>query len=721
MIELFIDGQAVDIAPDTKITLNFNSNIFGDISKIQPSNSFTIALPKTPKNGAILGSPASFGGSSKAPYKKWDAELFVNGVSVVNTAYAVLLSVGDDYEIALYWGVVKALAELKDGGKTLQDFSKVLKSMYGARPPQNWWVLSWWAGFSTSGISNVTYNSGIPNLPNNEVAREQVALLPSVYVDWIWAQIVADNNLTIHLPEDVQNVLNDYVVPFTTRRISDVESSYDTAFNRASIKRHIRSTDYFVTVESDTEYGATFCDVQNTEIPTSALYTISDTDIKIPMASGYKVNFRALVYESNANHDCEVSLQVDYETRDSDAKVMLKIRSNGSWEKRSVQGKPANGSVKLSLQEGDVVVPFIESKEPITINSASISYQSGEGERDAEFGDFINTRDNLPSIKQIDFIKAIMAMFGLFATLKDGEIYLVPVDDLYSNKPLDWSHKLVGTGDGDANKTSYKLSDYVQRNILKYKDDNTVEVDASGVLVVEDEALDKEKELITIPFAASYGDLIPMYKWKDDEPDTEEVEEVKVEPRIMRVNKQTATMSFEGLAFSDIIQGRYAMWQKVMRQPIVIEEKMNLSEVDVKNLDYRQPIYLQKYGASFAVQKVQWSEGYASTVTLVYLPPKDNIAVALPYAVTTGVTFGAGMGSRAEIKPEWDYLVSGAGDYYASNAVLSFDNEKAKQIGIAFRAWTTEGGNVLSTKNPYEYDGSNGDMLIYANTSDIIG
>ena len=127
MIELRIEGQAVDVAPDTKITLNFNSNIFGDISKITPSNSLTITLPKTPKNAKVFGAPSVVGGSSIAPYRRWNAELYVNGVAMVDTAYAVLLSVGESYEIALYWGVVTALSTLKDNDNTLADLGEVLK------------------------------------------------------------------------------------------------------------------------------------------------------------------------------------------------------------------------------------------------------------------------------------------------------------------------------------------------------------------------------------------------------------------------------------------------------------------------------------------------------------------------------------------------------------------------------------------------------------------
>ena len=179
----------MDTAPNTKITLNFNSNVFGDISKIQPSNSLTISLPKTPTNSKVFGVPAVVGGSSNAPYRRWNAELYVNGVAVVDTAYAVLLSVGDSYEIALYWGVVTALSTLKDSGKTLADINEVLEIKYGG---ENWWQ-SWegsygktLAGVANGGLLNAVYEAGIEDLRNNATARAQVALLPSVRASWLW-------------------------------------------------------------------------------------------------------------------------------------------------------------------------------------------------------------------------------------------------------------------------------------------------------------------------------------------------------------------------------------------------------------------------------------------------------------------------------------------------------------------------------------------------------
>lgn len=157
-----------------------------------------------------------------------------------------------------------------------------------------------------------------------------------------------------------------------------------------------------------------------------------------------------------------------------------------------------------------------------------------------------------------------------------------------------------------------------------------------------------------------------------------------------------------------------------MRNPITIEEKMWLSEIDIKQLDFRKPIYLQKYGARFVIDNVQWSEGEPSTVTLVKLPPAKQIGVALPYAVTTGVTFCSSItGTATKPMPAWAHLVQGAGEYFAESATLYFDEATANnEYGIGFVAWTTETGVVLSTDNPFVYDGSNGDMVIYANTAD---
>ena len=51
---LFIGDKLMDLDDDTKVTLNFKSNIFTDLSKIISNNSYTIKLPNTIRNQLSL-------------------------------------------------------------------------------------------------------------------------------------------------------------------------------------------------------------------------------------------------------------------------------------------------------------------------------------------------------------------------------------------------------------------------------------------------------------------------------------------------------------------------------------------------------------------------------------------------------------------------------------------------------------------------------------------
>ncbi|MBE6197998.1 MAG: hypothetical protein E7141_04895 [Rikenellaceae bacterium] len=732
MIELRIGGQAVDIAPNTKITLNFNSNVFGDISKIQPSNSLTISLPKTPTNSKVFGVPAVVG-ISIAPYRRWNAELYVNGVSVVDTAYAVLLSVGDSYEIALYWGVVTALSTLKDSGKTLADINEVLEIKYGG---ENWWQ-AWegrygntLAGVGNRGLLNAVYEAGIEDLRNNATARAQVALLPSVRASWLWDNIVADNGLNVSKPSTFTQILSKLALPFASHKTLGGES-----FSANYLKSNTRYNKQW-------EAGAiSFHSLDS--VPTSVYFEVVNAVVPI-WVSLREVEFDVGIFRSKAEGKVRFAIKVVGQ-RDNTSIPTLHIEhrntDNLAIKKKGTTLATAFStelSLEVEIKEGEYIVPYIEwidttgrnNPDGVRVTSASVDIVAQYGDvEDQVMGGMINTRDNLPDISQLDFVKAMCAMYGLWATLIDGVVHLVSCAGFYRQTAIDWSHKLVGTGDGDAANTTYTLADYAQRNILRYKEDDTVKVDASGVLVVDNENLDREKDMAQMPFAASDGNTIPHLKWKDDNSTTGEVEEVDVEQRIMVLTEKfsiyesgTASLSFDGLQFSQLIPEYYNTWQKIMRNPFVIEEKVQLSEIDIKTLDFRKPIYLQKYGAQFVVDKVQWSEGEPSTVTLVKLPPAKDIGVALPYKVTTGVTLGLPMsGAVVEPNPAWAYLVSGAGDYFAEKATLRFDEATANaKHSIGFVAWTTEAGRVLSTDNPFVYDGSNGDMVIYANTADTL-
>ena len=647
MIELYIGNKAVDVSPDTNITLNFNGNLFGDISEITASNSFTIYLPKTSNNNRIFRMPSAVGGS-RTPYQRWDASLYINGVTVIEMAYATLLSVSENYEIVLYWGVVTQLSTLKDNDKTIAEIDEILQIQYGGA---EWWkdwntkIGTTLQGVGSGNIVNALYESGIEDLPNNATAREEVALLPCVRASWVWDNIIKDNDLTINAPSGLRSWLNCVALPFTGHKTAPVDS-FGLVFTKSNI-RYYKPDDYgaitFHTPKS-TPTSANYT-IQNKEIP--YIFAGSTTKFDSTIISSQEDGVIDIKYHGNGTYRGDMNVKFFIERRGEEHNTLesvsknIILMNNGTFD--------FDISFVTNIREGEYIVAYLQwfdryynnNVDGVKVLNASADVRTTyEDVIDQAMGGMINTRYNLPHIKQLDFIKCVIAMRGLWATLVDGEVHLQSIADFYedSGSMLDWSSKLVGSGEYDALNTTYTLEGYAQRNILQYKEDDTVNNTARGDIIVDNETLDKEKAFYTSPFSASDGNKMIHLKLEDGE-----VKSDKLSPRIMLLSelhnvdgKVHASIDFDhdlrgvygSLDFDCILSENYKDWQKVVRNPIVIEEHVNLNEIDIKNLDFRIPVYLAKYAAVFAVKSVQWREDEPSSVVFVKLPPKMEIADA---------------------------------------------------------------------------------------------
>lgn len=119
---LYIDGELVDLGEDTKFTLSIKSNLFREISDIVSNNSYTIKLPKTVRNQRILGhSDLVQNGGSTFPYKYHTAQYFRNGVQLIRNGRVAVMSVGEDFEISIVWGLYPTLADIIDNDYSLKD------------------------------------------------------------------------------------------------------------------------------------------------------------------------------------------------------------------------------------------------------------------------------------------------------------------------------------------------------------------------------------------------------------------------------------------------------------------------------------------------------------------------------------------------------------------------------------------------------------------------
>jgi len=121
--------------------------------------------------------------------------------------------------------------------------------------------------------------------------------------------------------------------------------------------------------------------------------------------------------------------------------------------------------------------------------------------------------------------------------------------------------------------------------------------------VVEDFTLETDADAITLPFAATTMSAgvakIPLYSYDNDAT----LNYTSAQPRILLLDGDRGT--FSGLSWGTLLSQHYASYQKIIRRPVIIKEKIELREIELKRLDMTIPVYLAQYGKYYAIISVK--------------------------------------------------------------------------------------------------------------------
>ena len=569
--ELFINNEKVDLGTDTKITLNFKSNLMGDISKIVSSNSYTINLPKTVRNRRILDNPSAPAHESIILRKYSNARYIKNGVEIIKNGNAVLLSVSETYEIALTWGVMAGVQDWINDAKKLNELDDLGDFLFYSQSviPDNYF-----------GISSYKYSNYNPGVTLTDTLKASGNIHPSVYVSWILEQIQRKYGFTIQFPDN--NKFGNLMIPLinkigglVNRNTSYAKFTISGIHNGAYyVYGHSSLNDLYFTginnpisgcIELFTKIKGTLKIVPNFASSVKLGINSSDGIVKMP----YSLVEGACPYFYNI----EMNIKVDAET------FVTPVRLSDS----DIIDRDVNLSnyIEYYLTPDEIIIGM---QYPIV--------------------------PNLPAIKQIDFLKALCAMFGLFPITDPGNtklIKLIKIDNIIANKTkaVDWSDKLVpNDSNGEPKKIVYTFNDYSQINWMRYKEDDNVDLNADGSLVVENETLDRENDLIKLPFSPTDSNIINHYSLSDD---GTTLEDQSISDRIVyEVNEGGKSgLSFVGLDFKTLVSEEYTNYQEMIRKPVVITDIFRLNEIDLKEIDYTIPVYVKQYGRYYGIIKIQ--------------------------------------------------------------------------------------------------------------------
>lgn len=594
---LFIDGELVDLGENTKITLNLKSNLLSDLSKIVSNNSYTIRLPKTVRNQRIIKHADIPSCSTVYPRKYHHARYFRNGVEIISNAKAVLLSVSDTIDIAITWGNITLLAGIVENDKSLNELI------------DNDYYMIWRKEISD-------YQNGNPFIVSDiDMGIRGFDTLnyvhPSVRANWILERISSDNGVNFLFSNDVvKEFINKLIIPLLTRHGRGLDA--DNQFGLTAKYNNGVQYDYNLTVVLKNSFSNNFLAVVNAGSKDSGVKILKD-NTKIRISAKMFFDFISTVPVNPAF--------VAYKVVDGRAEEVF------SADASNLQG--SNGQTwtvyfdfkdeTSILSEGDIIYfafrdtgYFVNNWGIDTFSLALAPYIDEvvvEGQGSDGYYPIIS---NLPDIKQVDFIKMIAAISGTFAVVvNDTTLGFFSVDDIMSkrHKAYDWTRKVVASfKENKPQEISYSLDDFAQHNLFRWKDDIAVKGDYNSALYVEDETIEMERIAIELPFAATDMSLgrasIPLYDYSG----SETIGEMNsVEPRLLIEVNNTgkSKASFEGLKWETLLRKNYGTYQKIIRSPIVVSEKIEISDIELKELDVTIPVYLGQYGRYYAIISVR--------------------------------------------------------------------------------------------------------------------
>lgn len=618
--ELFINNQSVDLKPDAASTLNYKSNLFGDISKITSSNSQTIQCPKTTTNRKIFDNPGAPAYISGVRYNRYSAHLVRNGIEVVSVGYAVLLSTSEHYEIALYWGVMANFQTWVDKAAKLNDLS-------GSDG------LPWDKSVTATSLSEIKsigygfakYDCGVTN-------TSLINIHPSATAWWILNKIATQAGFTFEMPDRYKLALRGIAIPCLSRNASAASNKAEATVSTYPFLQNSNGFwGYSIAGNNGTDRHGVFDPDDNTKIrkvdgATKVIISIvnkSGSQLGMTLYSNSSGSFpsrvyvRATQYNDSSETTTQIAVSIGSSVVSSSTGMyayqktyyFANINEELLWGKYDyLRLFPHNGSGRIvGSRLGDTKLTITEDFESIIYPSAYPILQ------------------NLPEITQIDFIKAICGMLGIFAVpdpTNANNLKFVSLDTLQANKgkARDWSDKLVRSNDDEPKTVEYKINDYCRNNYFKYKEDDSVTTNADGNLKVDSEVLDAEKTVITLPFAPSDGSKIPHYAMNNDGTG---VETAQVKDRIMRLisdGSGMASLTFDRLDFQTLLSTYHSTLSRLLNSAIVITEQVILDELDLKQLDYTIPIYLRQYGKFYGIISIQSTADKACEVKAAQLP-----------------------------------------------------------------------------------------------------
>lgn len=321
---------------------------------------------------------------------------------------------------------------------------------------------------------------------------------------------------------------------------------------------------------------------------------------------------------------------------DDDGKMWVKNNQRDIVDGRFIHLIAGRGEIELA--EGDIVTFTAKNLRgnrlfDLQLYNGRLSASIKQSD-EVPYGGNFPIGKNLPDIKVTDFLKCLCILTSTYPSqrFRGGTLSFADIVSLWETKAqaVDWTKKLIPSeASNHPRQTDFSVEEYCQHNIYKWKEDDTVYQQHDADMTIDNETLEYTQDVITLPFAATNGNRIPIYEWEDvnvivGDTTIKKRKATKYKAckdRIVNLTKNDA--GYAELAFDidlqDIFDNKLEKLRKTVANPHHIVERFNLSDLEILNFDETKPVYLAQYGAYFAVLEIKTTNSGYCEVTMIEL------------------------------------------------------------------------------------------------------
>lgn len=321
---------------------------------------------------------------------------------------------------------------------------------------------------------------------------------------------------------------------------------------------------------------------------------------------------------------------------DDDGKMWVKNNLRDMVDGRFIHLIAGRGEIELA--EGDIVTFTAKNLRgnrlfDLQLYNGRLTASIKQSD-EVPYGGNFPIGKNLPDIKVTDFLKCLCILTSTYPSqrFRGGTLSFADIVSLWETKAqaVDWTKKLIPSeASNHPRQTDFSVEEYCQHNIYKWKEDDTVYQQHDADMTVDNETLEYTQDVITLPFAATNGNRIPIYEWEDvnvivGDTTIKKRKATKYKAckdRIVNLLKSDA--GYAELAFNidlqDIFDNKLEKLRKTVANPHHIVERFNLSDLEILNFDETKPVYLAQYGAYFAVLEIKTTSSGYCEVTMIEL------------------------------------------------------------------------------------------------------